>query len=75
MSLIIIILLKQHFKTLRQAQEEIEEEKRWNEIEMMRLQQQRLLEGAKKEPGEDQFRFKEDEIDDGEGERLIETPL
>lgn len=75
LSLIIIIFLKQHFKTLRQAQEEVEEEKRWNEIEMMRLQQQRLLEGTKKEPGEEHSRFKEDEIDDGDGERLIETPL
>lgn len=70
LSLISIILLKQYFKTLKREQEDLEEEKRWNEIELMRLQQQEVMEAVRKN----------DEVDLNDRkknleEKLIETPL
>uniref|UniRef100_A0A336M8F3 CSON013620 protein n=2 Tax=Culicoides sonorensis TaxID=179676 RepID=A0A336M8F3_CULSO len=76
LSLISIIILKQHFKTLREKQETLEDEKRWNEIELMRIQQQELIEAAQNEGIRNELIDKNYEINDDEKKkRLIETPL
>lgn len=79
LSLISIIFLRQYFKTLKREQDEVEEEKRWNEIELKRLQQREVIEAARKERDDDYFVSEKDLQKDKEGEemveRFIETPL
>lgn len=79
LSLISIIFLRQYYKTLKREQDEVEEEKRWNEIELKRLQQREVIEAARKERDDDYFVSEKDLQKDKEGEemveRFIETPL